>query len=170
MNNLSVRVSLLIGAIIFSAPAQTSAQISRALLSVDNLNLSPSQSLSAFKIDTWGVSLLSVCHIPPSWNLVEQKFQDPQGLLSGRPDFHGEVLRELDEMYLVDVYDYQPLPKGDPKGDSHPATFSGWIEVTESSEIAEHGSATHGKRRTLWSGNFRLTPALHCPAPPPPQP
>jgi hypothetical protein len=169
--SLSSGLLLLVGAVLaFGAPPQSSSQITRALLSVENLNLPAGQSLSAFRIETWGVSLLSVCHIPPSWNLVEQKYEDPQGFLSGRSDFHGEVLRELRQMYLIDVYDYQPLPKGNPKGEYHPATFSGWVEVAEDGEIAENGSATHGKRRTLRSGNFHLTPASRCPDAPPPQP
>jgi hypothetical protein len=160
-----IRVVLLIGAITLGGSPQSSAQVTRALLSVDNLNLSAGQSLSAFRIETWGVSLLSVCRIPPDWNLTEQKYEDPQGLLSGRSDVHREVLTELHEMYLVDVYDYHPLPRGNPKGEYHPATFSGWIEVA-----GEGGSATHGERVALRSGNFHLTPAANCPAPAPPQP
>src|ERR1700733_2846981 len=114
--DFSIRIFLLIGALVFGAPPQSSSEITRALLSVDNLNVPTGQSLSAFRIETWGVSLLSVCNIPPDWKLVEQKYEDPEGLLSGRSDFHGEVLRELHVMYLVDVYDYQPLPRGNPKG------------------------------------------------------
>lgn len=168
--NLPGRLLLLIVGLILGAPAQSSAQITRALLSVDNLNLPAGESFSAFRIETWGVSLLSVCHIPPSWNVAEKKYEDPEGLLSGRSDFHGERLKELHQMYLVDVYDYQPLPRGNPKGEYHPATFSGWVEVAEEGEIAENGSATHGKRLTLKAGNFHLTPASHCPDPSPAQP
>jgi len=138
-------------------------QVTRVLLSVDNLHLPAGESLSAFRIDTWGVALVSVCHVPPDWNLTEQKYQNPAGLLSGRSD-HGEVLRELHEMYLVDVYSYQPLSKGDPKGEYHPATFSGWVEV------ATNPDATRGKRQPLTANNFHLTPATRCPLAPPPEP
>jgi hypothetical protein len=143
---------------------QGSGQITRALLSVDRLNLPADQSISAFKIETWGVSLLSVCHIPPSWNLSQEKYEDPEGLLTGRADVHGEPLRELHQMFLVDVESYQHLPKGDPKGEYHPASFSGWVH------IIEEGSDAHRKRRTLHASNFHLTPASHCPTPPPAEP
>jgi len=139
-------------------------QITRALLSVDSLNLPADHSIAAFKIETWGVSLLSVCYIPPSWNLSQEKYEDPEGLLRGRSDIHGEPLRELHQMFLVDVDSYQPLPKGDPKGEYHPASFSGWVQ------IIEEGSDAHGKRRTLRASNFHLTPASHCPTPPPAEP
>jgi len=143
---------------------QGSGQITRALLSVDNLNLPADHSIAGFRIETWGVSLLSVCHIPPSWNLSQEKYEDPAGLLIGRSDVHGEPLRELHQMFLVDVYSYQPLPKGDPKGEYHPASFSGWVE------IIEEGSDMHGKRRPLRASNFHLKPASYCPMPPPAQP
>ena len=123
-------------------------QITRALLSVEGLNIPADHSLSAFRISTWGVSLLSVCTIPPNWNLIEEKFEDPEGLLMGTSDVHATPPRELHQMYLVDVYSYEPLPKGDPKGEFHPASFSGWVEVaTESWNM-------HGKRHTLHASNF----------------
>lgn len=134
-------------------------QITRALLSVDSLDLPADHSIAAFKIETWGVSLLSVCHIPPSWNLSQEMYEDPAGLLTGRSDVHGEPLRELHQMFLVDVYNYQPLPKG-----VHPASFSGWVQ------IIEEGSDVRGKRRALHASDFHLTPASHCPTPPPAQP
>jgi hypothetical protein len=143
---------------------QGSGQITRALLSVDSLNLPADHSIAAFKIETWGVSLLSVCHIQPSWNLSQDMYEDQAGLLIGRSDVHGEPLRELHQMFLVDVYSYQPLPKGDPKGEYHPASFSGWVQ------IIEEGSDVHGKRCALRASNFHLTPASHCPTPPPAQP
>lgn len=139
-------------------------QITRALLTIDGLNIPTDQSLSAFRISTWGVSLLSVCSIPQSWNLTEEKYEDPEGVLLGRSDVHGAPLRSLKQMYLVDVYDYQPLQKGDPKGEFHPASFSGWIEV------AKESWNMHGKRRALHASSFRLTPASHCPIPSPAEP
>lgn len=136
-------------------------QLTRALLSVDGLSIPADHSLSAFQIKTWGVSLLSVCSIPQSWNLTEEKYEDPEGVLVGRSDVHGAPLRELRQMYLVDVLDYRPLPKGNPKGDYRPATFSGWIEV------ARESWNMHGRRRSISSKSFHLTPATRCPVPPP---
>lgn len=154
-------VALLLGV---AAPAD--AQIRRALLSVEGLNIPAGQSIRRFRIDTWGVEFLAVCHVPPSWELKSEKFEDPEGYLSGRAGVHGEPMRRLGEMYLVDVYSYQPLRKGDPKGEHHPASFSGWVEIGTERPFAE------GKRhrRTLTAANFRLKDAQLCPASPPAQP
>lgn len=150
--------------LLLGATRPSHGQITRALLSVEGLNIPADHSLSAFRISTWGVSLLSVCTIPPNWNLIEEKFEDAEGILMGTSDVHATPLRELHQMYLVDVYSYQPLPKGDPKGEFHPASFSGWVEIaTESWNM-------HGKRHTLHASNFHLTPASQCPVPPPAQP
>ena len=157
-------ISSLIGLLLLSGPVSGSGQVTRALLTVDGLNIPADYSVSAFRINTWGVVLLNVCSIPPSWNLIEEKYEDPKGLLLGRSDVHGAPLRELKQMYLVDVYGYQALPKGDPKGEFHPASFSGWIEV------AKESWNMHGKRRALHASNFRLTPASQCPVPPPAAP
>lgn len=157
-------VLFLVCVLLLSGTGPSYGQVTRALLTVDGLNIPVDHSLSAFRITTWGVSLLSVCSIPPDWNLIEEKYEDPGGLLLGRSDVHGAPLRELKQMYLVDVYSYQPLPKGDPKGEFHPASFSGWIEV------AKESWNMHGKRRTLHANNFHLTPALQCPIPPPAEP
>jgi hypothetical protein len=137
------------------------------LLSVDGLGLKASQSIWAFHIETWGVEFLGVCYVPPSWQLKSEKFENPEGYLDGRSDTHGVALRRLPEMYLVDVYDYQPLPKGDPKAEYHPASFAGWVAVGRVQPFGEDGP--HQKRK-LTAGNFRLRDAAHCPNPPPAQP
>jgi hypothetical protein len=158
----SVVLSAVLSAM-FAIACPSFGQSSRALLSVEGLGLPENETIIAYNISTWGVAFLAVCKVPPSWEIKAEKYMDPEGMLHGRSDVHGEPLRELHQMFLVDVYSYQPLPKGDPKGEYHPASFSGWIEVgTQSSE--------HGKRRTLRSTNFKLTPATRCPDPPAPEP
>ena len=84
-------------------------QAQRALLSVDGLSIPAGGALAAFHIDTWGVTPLAVCKIPPLWDIRAEKFMDPAGLLSGRSDAYHQTLTELDRLYLVDVYSYQPL-------------------------------------------------------------
>ena len=143
--------------------APSSGQSSRALLSVEGLGVPPGKTITAFNISTWGVEFLAVCKVPPSWEIKAEKYEDPAGMLHGKSDVHGEPLRELHQMFLVDVYSYQPLPKGDPKGEYHPASFSGWVEVAEN-------PSERGKRRTLRSTNFKLTPAARCPDPLAPEP
>jgi hypothetical protein len=148
---------------LLAATQPSAAGITRALLSVDELAIPKDHSITAFKIETWGVALLAICHLPPSWEIRTEKFEDPEGFLSGRSDIHGERLSGLGELFLVDVYDYQPFSRGNPKGDYHPASFAGWVE------LAAH-PGDPGKQLTLHASNFRLTNAERCPEPPPPEP
>ena len=139
-------------------------QAQRALLSVDGLSIPTGGALYAFHIETWGVTPLAVCKVFPLWDIKAQKFMDPAGLLSGRSDPYHRTLTNLDQLYLVDVYSYQPMPKGDPKGEYHPASFAGWFEVFDG-----NGDVIK-KRRELRAGNFHLTPAARCPDAPPAEP
>jgi hypothetical protein len=139
-------------------------QAQRALLSVDGLSIPTGGALYAFHIETWGVTPLAVCKVFPLWDIKAQKFMDPEGLLSGRSDPDHRTLTKLDQLYLVDVFSYQPLPKGDPKGEYHPASFAGWYEVFDG-----NGDVVK-KHRVLRAGNFHLTPAARCPDAPPAEP
>jgi hypothetical protein len=139
-------------------------QAQRALLSVEGLSIPDSGALASFHIDTWGVVPLAVCQVPPQWEFKEEKFLTPQGFLSGRSDPYHRTLSKLDKLFLVDVYSYQPLPKGDPKGEYHPASFAGWYTVFDGSgDIVK-------KRRALHAQNLHLTPAPRCPDAPPAEP
>jgi hypothetical protein len=139
-------------------------QAQRALLTIDGLSIPEGGALAAFRIDTWGVIPLAVCKVPPQWELKEEMYMDPEGFLSGRSDPYHRTLTKLDQMYLVDVYSYQPLPKGDPKGDYHPASFAGWYEVFDG-----NGDVVK-KRRAFRAANFHLTAAARCPDAPPAEP
>jgi hypothetical protein len=149
---------------LLAAPA--AAEVRRVLLTVDGLNLPANETIRAFHIETWGVEFLAVCHLPPSWELKSEKFEDPEGWLDGKADTHGEGLKKLSNMYLVDVYDYQPQPIGNPKGDYHPPSFAGWVEV---GRVEPFDGGTRRKRK-LRADQFRMRDAKTCPAPPPPQP
>lgn len=89
---------------------------------------------------------------------------DSAALLSDRSDPYHRTLTKLDKLFLVDVYSYQPLPKGDPKGDYHPPSFAGWFTVVDG-----NGDVVK-RRRPLHPGNFHLTPAARCPEAPPAEP
>jgi hypothetical protein len=146
------------------APCEGFAQVQRVLISVDGLSVPNGGALAAFHIDTWGVVPLAVCKVPPQWELKQEKFMDSEGLLTGLSDPYHRTLRELNQLYLVDVYSYQPLPKGNPKGEYHPASFAGWYTVFDGNgEVLK-------KRHTLGPHNFHLTPALRCPDAPPAEP
>jgi hypothetical protein len=149
--------------LLFVGTHSSSGQAQRALLTVDGLSIPVGGALAAFHIDTWGVVPLAVCKVPPLWEIKEEMFLDPSALLSGSSDPH-RTLSELDQMFLVDVYNYQPLPKGNPKGEYHPASFAGWFKVFDGNgDILK-------QRRALHAGNFHLTPAPRCPDAPPSRP
>ena len=74
------------------------------------------------------------------------------------------TLTKLDKMFLVDVYGYQPLPKGIQKGGYHPASFAGWFTVFDGNgDIIKKRYAFHAR-------NFHLVPATRCPDAPPAAP
>jgi hypothetical protein len=139
-------------------------QVQRALLTVDGLSIPAGGALATFRIDTWGVIPLAVCRVPPQWEIKEEKFMDSAGLLSGRSDPNHRTLTKLDQMFLVDVYSYQPLARANAKGEYYPASFSGWFNVFDGNgDILK-------ERRVLHAGNFHLNPALRCPDAPPSEP
>jgi hypothetical protein len=144
-------------------PNLSFGQAQRVLLTVDGLNIPAGGALAAFHIDTWGVIPLAVCKVPPLWEIKEEKFLDSSGLLSGHSDPH-RTLTKLDQMFLIDVFNYQPLPRGNPKGDYHPASFAGWYEVFDGDgDILK-------KHHMFHANNFHLTPASRCPDAPPAEP
>ena len=163
---LDMRRSLLLVAALgpLIAAKASLGQAQRALLSVDDVSIPAGGALAAFHIDTWGVIPLAVCQVPPLCDLRAEKFLDSAALLSGRSDPNFRTLSRLDKLFLVDVYSYQPLPKGDPKGDYHPPSFAGWFTVFNGT-----GDVIK-KRRVFQPTNFRLTPASRCPDAPPAEP
>lgn len=142
------------------------AEVRRVLLTVDGLNIPTNQTIRAFHIETWGVEFLAICHLPPSWELKSEKFEDPEGWLDGKAGTHGEDMKKLSNMYLMDVYDYQAQPRGDPKGDYHPPSFAGWVEL---GRVEPFDGGTR-RKRTLKADQFRMQDAKRCPVPPPPEP
>jgi hypothetical protein len=154
-----------IGAILFAASVAGwlcgtrpgFADVTRALLSVDGVEVPQGKEIVAFNIETFGVEFLGVCHVPGSWEFKIEKYADPEGVLSGKADNQRDVLRDLRDLFLVDVYEYQPLPRP-----NHPASFAGWVK------IASH-PLDPAERRVLHADNFRLTTAARCPDAPPAQ-
>ncbi len=137
------------------------AKVRRALLSVGSIQMGRGEQIRAFHIETWGVEILAICRVPPSWELKAEKYEDPAGDLSGRIDTHGEPLSALSNMYLVDIYNYQPLAKN-----GQPASFAGRVEI---GTVAPFGGGSR-HRRSLKAGDFRLRDARRCPEPPLAQP
>jgi hypothetical protein len=152
-----------VGCLLLSSTAAF-GQAQRALLSVDGRSIPDGGALASFHIDTWGVVPLAVCSVPPLWEFRTEKFMDSSALLSGRSDQYHRTLVKLDKLFLVDVHGYQPLPRGDPKGDYHPPSFVGWFTVFDG-----NGNVMK-KRRLFQARDFHLTPAARCPDAPPAEP
>jgi hypothetical protein len=146
---------------VLTGASQPSAGIRRVLLSVEGVRIPKGSAIFQYRLDTFGVEFLAVCKLPQSWEVQSEKFENPEGYLSGRADIHGEWLSALKEMYLVDVYDYRPVASRDV-----PASFSGWVEVGSRERFGDW----RGHRVQLAANNFRLTDAQRCPESPPPQP
>lgn len=156
---IAVAASLLINGALSSF-----GQVQRMLITVDGLSIPKGGALAAFHIDTWGVIPLAVCKVPPQWEMKQEKFMDSEGFLSGTSDPYHRTLLKLDRLFLVDAEIYQSLPKGNPKGEYHPASFAGWYTVFD-------GTGEIKKRRwALKAANFHLIPAYRCPDAPPPEP
>jgi hypothetical protein len=152
-------------AVVFTCIAQPSAAaVRRLLLSVDGLILPKNKEIYAFRIETFGVDLLAVCSLPMGWELRSEKYEDPEGYMSGEADLHANRLRST-SMYLVDVYDYRATTVRDGNTE-HPASFSGWVQIGSRERFGDW----HGRKVTLRPNNFRLSDATRCPAPPPPAP
>jgi hypothetical protein len=135
-----------------------------ALLSITGISLDQRHHLTKVVIRTWGVEVLAVCHIPKV-SVVSVDFDlDPGGVLTWKANsWHGELdqsaLKALTSLFLVRVLDYQKEPRGNPRGEYHPASFEGLARIATIQEPQQEGSLPLGWR------NFSLTAAAHCPDP-----
>jgi hypothetical protein len=60
---LPVKIALLLASCLVTQPA---AAADRELLSIKGVTLPNHGYVSGFNIDTWGVRVISVCHLPPA--------------------------------------------------------------------------------------------------------
>jgi hypothetical protein len=157
---LAVVLSVLAMALSCSHPA-VAAQTE--LLSIRGIAVGKNQYINRFDIQTWGVEILAVCHIPREWLMTAGNFQDPGGKISSENGGGGATvilrsdLSKLDNLVLVIVDQYQPYPRGNPKVEYHPATFSGSVTIgSMEADPKEHDVP-------LRPTNFVRKPASHCP-------
>lgn len=121
------------------------------------------QFIASFDLKTWGVKVLAVCHIPAGWTITAGKNANPEGVLSGNAGegvafIDAGTLKQLDDLFLVDVDGYHADDLGDCSKDCTPATFSGVLYE------GTYGVETPDIRIRLRSLNIRLTPATSCPS------
>lgn len=162
MNVIRSALLAVLGAVCTCVAQPSTAGIRRVLLSVNGLTLPKNKAVYAFHIDTFGVEFLGICDVPSGWELKSEKFDDPEGYLSGEADLHASELK-FTRMYLVDVYDYGAETVRVGSGEN-PASFSGWVRIGSREQFGDW----HGRKVTLRPNNFHLVDATRCPAPPPP--
>ena len=130
------------------------------LLSIVNLPTADTQSVNAFKVETWGVESVSVCRIPAGWRITAGSSLTPNGTLAGEGGqgitwFNGHNPNALRSLVLVRLSG--PVQRDDIRDGTGvvPATFQGYATV----------STDDGDRHVpLNYRNIVLTRASACPA------
>lgn len=154
-------IQLLWAVAILAMPAQADADRSRTYLaSITGVSVGPDELVERFRIDTWAVDILAVCHIPPGWLLRAGRSATPAGLIEGEAT-HGVTrlnatqFSRLSDLALVRVDG--PLRGGTRRTGpgSVLATFLGQVEISD--------SRGHSRQLQLRLENIRLTPAGGCP-------
>ena len=97
-----------VAAVVVSVSASPVHAQTRGRLTLHGVPVPDGQFLTEFHVDTWGVDILAVCHVPADWKISVQEYEDSQGLLSGTTThFHGALdragERALTSVFLVDV-------------------------------------------------------------------
>jgi hypothetical protein len=135
------------------ATSSVGSESPRTYLASVNIDLGPHESLSEFKLDTWGVQFNAVCRIPSGWFVQAGSDAILKGSLKGEGS-HGATwltngtLRELRGLVLITMWG--PVQRAD--AGPIPATFQGYAVIGDGA-----------KRLTLSYRNVRLTPAKGCP-------
>jgi hypothetical protein len=147
-------ISLAITAALTAAPAAPQTY----LASLAGLSLRPGERLDSFSIQTWGVSVEAVCHIPRGWRIRAGGSAAPDGVLEGEST-QGTTRAdpaELDRFALITLHGpIQAREVRDRTGGERPATFAGKAVI---------GGPAQEREVRIEAQNVRLTPASSCPA------
>ena len=133
-----------------SAPSEPQ----RYLASITGLEPREGEGIDSFSIDTWGVTIKAVCHVPGDWEITAGRFGS-SGRLNGQAGHGASWIRagrteELRNLVLIELSGpVQPKPIGDV-----PATFAGSAMILSSDE---------GREVPLTSSNVELQRASQCP-------
>jgi len=150
-------------AILLAASGASSAACAATtgLLSIGPIPLGPKQYVASFDIDTQGVDILAVCHIPFGWKVTAGIDDAVTGRLKGRaglgPSFVSATshnLSQLDGLFLISVEKRRTQLDG-----GLPPTFLGHVG------IGRYGRDLGLYRVPIPPASIRLTPAERCPPP-----
>jgi hypothetical protein len=129
------------------------------LLSLGLLPIKAGQYVSDFVIDTQGVDILAVCHVPFGWKITAGIDDAVTGSLQGHAGLgvsfiHDSNRAELDGLFLVRVYKFTTRWDG-----SMPPTFLGRFNV------GRYGDDGASRRVKMTPANIKLAGADRCPPP-----
>jgi len=155
----------MLGSVVACATFAQSAEAALDLEPTELLSLQvplkPGEYVEAFKIDTQGVEIIAVCHIPFGWKTTAGIGDSIIGELSGQaglgpsfvsPGNHNS--RELLKMFLVRVSRYTTARHG-----GVPPTFQA------TATIGRYGSAAESPPVRLTPSDIIRTRAKRCPPP-----
>jgi hypothetical protein len=130
------------------------------LASIEGIAIAANEYVDGFTIDTWGVEIVAVCHLPPGWEIRAGKQASPDGVIAGEAS-HGVTFLDRPRLgalrRLVLVRLYPPIQRR--RTGDQPATFAGHAR------IGRYGVIERRRQVALTWRNLRLTPASRCPPP-----
>jgi hypothetical protein len=142
--------ALSVAALLAGAPPAAAFQ----LLSIRGIELKDNEYVAAFRIETWGVRVRAVCHIPTGWSIKIAGALDPSGTLTGGAAGGVAFLERgdlgaLDRLFLID----------DPDKDV-PRRLDGTVS------IGTYGShELDWREHKLLPASYVFEPGAACPAP-----
>ncbi|KAJ8138157.1 hypothetical protein OY671_008630, partial [Metschnikowia pulcherrima] len=145
-----------------SAPSGAVAASRTYLASIQGIKLRAKEYVSAFKVDTWGVTFKAVCHIPPGWSIKAGNTASFDGALSGEGShsityFDRAHLRESRGLVSISIDGPVQRRVKHTQQSTIPPTFDGAATVGR--------YAAQGIRNIkLTHANVALVPGSRCPA------
>lgn len=131
------------------------------LLSIAPPPLAPNEFMSGFEIETVGVEIGAVCHLPYGWRLTAGKDDSVTGLLSAEAGLGVTYVSpannnydRLQNLFLIKVEDYSEAPRR-----NLPPTF------VATATVGRYGPDGQERTVALKPENLSMTPAAGCPAP-----
>lgn len=146
-----------------SVPQQPPPDAPRRYLLSLAIELRPGERIESFSIDTWGIDVLAICHVPAGWMMTGGRSAAPDGAIEGEGT-HGvtwigrDQLDRLQGLVLVErqgPVTWRAAPFDPPGSGELPPSFAGHAEIV----------GGDGRRVALGEAAIRLTPAEQCPPP-----